>query len=289
MYWRFLASKFAEFAPAGPMTVSVKAMNDYPAEFYDALHRGTPGDLEYYERHCAQASSVLELGCGSGRVLSALSAPQRSCTGIDIHSGLLDLARSGLANAPNTKVIEQDMLQLSLDTRFERILLPFCGVYCVESQVDLDRLFAGVANHLEPGGIFILDTYNADLFHQDDDEPDHEQTPHEHDEIEVQGVTYQVFEQSRWDRSRQRILVSYLHAATDPDAAKDAGLADEVVAELLHHYWLSSQLDASAKRVGMTRCDAFGDFEGSTWAPDSPWNIFHFSLDGQAPSTQERA
>lgn len=253
-------------------------MNEYPAEFYDALHRGTPGDLEHYQDHCAQASQLLELGCGSGRVLAALAAPSRECTGIDIHPGLLDLAREALADAPNTRVLNQDMLALSLDSKFDRILLPFCGLYCVEGQEDLDRLFAGVARHLSPEGQFILDTYNADLFHQDSDEPDEEQVPHEHGEISVREVSYQVYEQSRWDRSQQRILVSYLHAASDPNAAKDAGLADEVVAELVHRYWLSSQIEESAKRAGLTRCLALGDFEGSAWAPDSPWNIFHFKL-----------
>lgn len=252
-------------------------MHDYPAEFYDALHRGTPGDLEHYQRHCAQASTLLELGCGSGRVLAALAAPSRICTGIDIHPGLLALAQRRLKDTANTQLLEQDMLDLSLQTRFDRVLLPFCGVYCIETITQLDRLFAGVAAHLTPGGTFILDTYNADLFHQDDDEPDQEQVPHEHDEIEVRGVTYQVFEQSRWDRSQQRILVSYLHAASDPNAAKDAGLADEVVAELLHRYWLSHQLEESAARAGLIRSEAFGDFEGAQWAPDSPWNIFHFS------------
>lgn len=253
-------------------------MHDYPAEFYDALHRGSPGDLEYYKGSCALASSLLELGCGSGRVLAALSAPDRECTGIDIHPGLLELARNKFAKTPNTRVLAQNMLELSLDTSFDRILLPFCGVYCIETLPDLDRLFIGVAKHLNPDGIFILDTYNAELFHLDEDEPDQEQEPHEHERVNVRGVSYRVFEQSRWDRGQQRILVSYLHAATDPNAARDAGLPDEVVAELLHRYWLRDQLDASAKRAGLARCDAFGDFEGSAWSKDSPWNVFHFAL-----------
>lgn len=270
--------KTPEFAPTAPGKVSVNPMNEYPAEFYDALHRGTPGDLEHYQSHCAQSSKLLELGCGSGRVLTALSAPSRSCTGVDIHPGLLKLAHERLTAAPNTQLLAQDMLTLSLNAEFDRILLPFCGLYCIETPEELDRLFRGVAAHLSPEGRFILDTYNADLFHQDDDEPDQEQVPHEHGEIQVRGVTYQVFEQSRWDRTSQQILVSYLHAATDADAARDAGLADEVVAELLHRYWLSEQVEESARQAGLTRDLAFGDFQGSPWAPDSPWNIFHYRL-----------
>lgn len=250
---------------------------DYPAEFYVALHQGTPGDLAYYQGQCPAHATVLELGCGDGRVLAALAASGRRCVGIDIHPGLLALAREQLKDAPNTELIEQDMLQLELDERFDRILLPFCGVYCVETQDELDALFSGVKAHLAPEGIFILDTYNAELFHADIDEPDEEQVPHEHEAIRVRDVEFQVFEQSRWDRSQQRILVSYLHAAVDADAAIAAELPDELVAELTHRYWLRAQLEASAQKAGLVLCQAQGDFEGSTWEPGCPWNVFHFA------------
>lgn len=253
-------------------------MNEYPAEFYEALHTGTPGDLDYYRRQCESSASVLELGCGNGRVLQALASPKRACVGIDIHPGLLELAKARLKSAPGVSLQVQDMLALQLDQRFERIILPFCGVYCVETSPDLDRLFAGVAEHLAPGGQFILDTYSAETFHADDDEPDEEQVPHEHGAITVRGVEFQVYEQSRWDRSQQRILVSYLHAAQDADAATAAGLPDEVVAELSHHYWLASQLKASAQKAGLTLAAAYGDFEQSPWEEGCPWNLFHFEL-----------
>lgn len=252
-------------------------VSEYPEEFYEALHQGTPGDLAYYQSQCPETSSILELGCGNGRVLEALATPSRHCVGVDIHHGLLSLAESRLKNAPNTALLAQDMLDLSLNQSFDRILLPFCGIYCVESGEDLDRLFAGVKAHLAPKGQFILDTYNAETFHQDQDEPDDEQVPHDHGSINVRDVEFQVFEQSRWDRSRQTILVSYLHAALDADAAAAAGLADEVVAELAHHYWLTEQLKTSAARAGLALRNAFADFHQSPWDPEAPWNVFHFA------------
>lgn len=249
-------------------------MQDYPAAFYDALHQGTPGDLEHYRHHCPPTSSVLELGCGSGRVLAALDECAARRVGVDLHPGLLARARKALGEA--VELHEQDMLALELDERFDRILLPFCGIYCVESLRGLEQLFSGVKAHLRPEGSFIVDSYNAELFHSQDDEANDEQDPHEHGLIEVNGVEYRVFEQSRWDRRQQQILVSYLHAAVDPDAARAAGLEDEVIADLPHHYWLKSQLEDAARKAGLELAKAWGSFDDDRWEPASPWNVFHF-------------
>ena len=53
------------------------------AELYALTHRGTAGDVGFYRRACAGASSVLELGCGSGRLLKRLARPGRQLVGLD--------------------------------------------------------------------------------------------------------------------------------------------------------------------------------------------------------------
>ena len=68
-----------------------------PAELYARLHRGNPGDLDFYRRACAGASSVLELGCGHGRVLRAIATPETHLVGVDLDPELLALARRGCA------------------------------------------------------------------------------------------------------------------------------------------------------------------------------------------------
>ena len=45
----------------------------YPARLYVAVHEGNPGDVAFYRRCCADAGSVLELGCGDARVLAELA------------------------------------------------------------------------------------------------------------------------------------------------------------------------------------------------------------------------
>ncbi len=56
--------------------------NPYPPALYAELHVGNPGDLAFYREHCVGASSILELGCGYGRVMTACGiATVGACAG----------------------------------------------------------------------------------------------------------------------------------------------------------------------------------------------------------------
>src|SRR5688572_29368088 len=123
----------------------------YPAELYVALHSGTPGDAAFYRRVCRDARSVLDLGCGNGRILWGLRRPGRSLVGLDRDREMLQLARrhaatdgrsalpSGsavagfrggergkrLGSAPTW--VQADMAAFALGRRFDAIILPFSG------------------------------------------------------------------------------------------------------------------------------------------------------------------
>src|SRR5690348_4545115 len=77
------------------------ALLDRFAPFYDLEYGAYDADLDLYRHFAAQAAvgpgqptRVLELGCGSGRVLQALAAAGHDCTGIDAAPALLARARA---------------------------------------------------------------------------------------------------------------------------------------------------------------------------------------------------
>ncbi len=224
----------------------------YPASFYAALHTGTDGDLAFYADACAGASSVLELGCGEGRVLAALDeVPYRA--GLDLHEGLLKAARARLG--PGVDLYPQDMRSFALDRRFERIVLPFSGVYCMLDDDDLAACFGQVRAHLEPGGVFILDAYRADGFHADC-EPDDvgEEDWSELTVLEVEGKPYTVFERSRWNPDTQRIDVTYRHVPLSERSAPVDGVIEQ-------RYLLQHQLVRHLADAGLPRVEVFGGFD----------------------------
>ncbi len=223
----------------------------YPAPFYAALHTGTDGDLAFYARACASVSSVLELGCGDGRVLAALEVPERH--GLDLHDGLLEAAALRLGDGVHLHRL--DMRTFDLGRRFDRVVLPFSGVYCLLSDDDLAACLARVHAHLEPGGAFVLDAYRADTFHaQSEPEDVGDEDWNELAAVEVDGVPYAVFERSHWNPDTQRIDVSYRYINA-------AGPAKPVDGTIEQRYLLQHQLVGHLEDAGFGNLELFGGFD----------------------------
>lgn len=127
------------------------------ARFYDALERDPVGRVaavrDAIERHCPSAASVLELGCGTGAILSALDdLPDR--TGVDRSPEMLSIARERDRGAT---LVQSDMTTYRAGRRFDLVLCVFDTLNHLVSADGWSAVFARSAEHLELGGIFHLD------------------------------------------------------------------------------------------------------------------------------------
>lgn len=160
------------------------------ARLYALIHRGNPGDVEFYVDACAGARRVLELGCGEGRVLEALLAgTEAALVGLDLDAGALAeaLERPSVAeaSASGRLTLQQgDMRQLDLEGAFDRIIIPYNGLYTLQSLEGVRRCLSAAAAHLSPGGLLIFDGYavdddaaDAELFVDPPDPADAEEDP----------------------------------------------------------------------------------------------------------------
>ena len=147
---------------------------DY-AEYYDFV---TPfwDDIPFYLEYAQRAGSpVLELACGTGRVLIPLAEAGLGMYGVDISENMLSLCQrkaveKGLAD--EISLLQADMTGFDLprkDFAFAYIALrSFMHLY---TQVDQLACLHRVREHLRPGGYFIIDIY-APLFEQLAQPPD---------------------------------------------------------------------------------------------------------------------
>lgn len=244
----------------------------YPPEFYAALHTGTPGDVLFYQRWCDPSSRILELGSGYGRILVALARPGRELVGLEREPGMMPLAAERIAALPENvaagvSLVPGDMRSFGFGTRFDRILLPHSGLFCLRDEQSVLACFTRVAEHLEPDGLFIGDTYCADGFHADasrEDGADEDVVPLTR--IEVEGRSYDVFEHSRWIPHRQRIEVTYIHRPVEG--------GPPVEARIEHRYWLAPQLESLIEAAGLELLRLDGDFEGTPFDEDSEIMVF---------------
>ena len=206
------------------MASSASSELSYPADLYAALHRGLPGDVDFYLRACSGGHSVLELGCGYGRVLTALALAGHQVVGLERDPELAARAREAVRGAGG-RVVDGDMTNFSLGERFDRIIIPFNGLYCLLDADEVASCFRAAAAHLAPGGLFIFDGWAADSFHAeaspDDMSGDHLEPV---GMVNARGRVYDVFERSEWARDAQRIDARYLYVARDGSPALEFAL-----------------------------------------------------------------
>lgn len=130
---------------------------------YDRWTRRDRADLGTYLRAARQLGGpVLELGCGSGRVLLALLRAGLDVVGVDTSPAMLDLAREAVARelparCHAAELVAADVRTLDLGTTFPLVLLPATTICLFPTAVDRRALFAAVARHLAPGGRFLFD------------------------------------------------------------------------------------------------------------------------------------
>ena len=95
--------------------------------------------------------SVLDAGCGTGRVAAELARRGVAAVGVDSDPEMIDAAR---AKSPDLRWILSDLAELALPDRFDAVVL----AGNVVPYVDADRRAAAVtacARHLAPGGVLI--------------------------------------------------------------------------------------------------------------------------------------
>lgn len=96
------------------------------AELYELRTQGIDKDRHAIETLIPPTHHVLEVGCGTGRILKWLvERGQQSITGIELRHDLLQLARTKLAHARHVELLEQDLLQYQSEHGFDSILFAF--------------------------------------------------------------------------------------------------------------------------------------------------------------------
>jgi SAM-dependent methyltransferase len=133
------------------------------ARFYDAAYAVVPGlgtDAGFYRALAREgAGPVLELGCGTGRVLLQIAADGFPCTGLDASRHMLDALRAKSA-FPNLRLVHAPMQRFDLGgDRFGLVYAAFRvfqHLYTVEDQL---ACLACVRRHLAPGGRLAFDVF----------------------------------------------------------------------------------------------------------------------------------
>ena len=97
---------------------------------------------------------VLDLGCGTGTLTNELVSLGYDAFGVDSSAEMLSLAKE---KYPDILFINQDMRELDLYGTCGAAVSSLDCLNYITEESDMERVFALVANFLDPGGAFIFD------------------------------------------------------------------------------------------------------------------------------------
>ncbi len=233
------------------------------ALLYVAVHEGTPGDLEHYSRVCDGQSSVLELGCGDGRVLAGVmqrtSRRPRRIVGLERHPGMIALAVETLTG--QAQIVSGDMARFELNDTFDRVLIPYSSFWCLRSDAKVTCLEC-IAKHLAQGGQLHFDVYDAEELCN---EVDGGGAGPIVDELEplttvvVEDAEFDVFEQNRTWVAEQR-----LEAIFEYRAHSSGEVCSRQVIE--HHYLSCRELTQLLSEAGFEPPAVLAERDGQLFA-----------------------
>jgi SAM-dependent methyltransferase len=242
---------------------------------YDSvtLYRSRP-DVEFYVEEARSAEGkVLELGCGTGRILIPVARLGREITGVDSSPRMLAQCRVRLEGEPsevrnNVALVQADMRDLDIGARFSLIMIPFRPIQHLIAVSDQIATLQAIHRHLEPGGRLVFDVFNPKMEYLIQD-----RTAEREDTAEVALPDNRTFRRTGRvaaahivDQYSEAELIYYVRGAD--------GATQRLVHGFLMRWYWRYELEHLLARCNFRVKAVFGDFNRSPLTDASPEMIF---------------
>ena len=130
------------------------------SEFYSMEMDGFEDDINFYNRLLPTKCSILELGCGTGRIASKISSKERNVVGVDISLHRLKKAEEKML--PYSRFICMDIRQLAFTSLFDQILIPYNTINLLVEKNQIISCLKECSSTLAGSGRLYLQLYIPD-------------------------------------------------------------------------------------------------------------------------------
>jgi SAM-dependent methyltransferase len=136
------------------------------AREYDAALAGTPLleiDLQFAERFFTAPGRLVDLGCGTGRLLFHFAPRGFACVGVDLSEAMLDIVRAkAKQQAVDVECLQANLVELDElpAASFDYAACLFSTLGMIRGRENRRRFLGHVRRILKPGGVFVLHAHN---------------------------------------------------------------------------------------------------------------------------------
>ncbi len=249
------------------------AFPDLPAIYDSVPAYVTRHDVQFYVEEARDAGNVLEVGCGTGRILLPIARSGRSIDGLDASRKMLERCRTKLLAEPDAirdrvTLHRGDARSFDLGRQFDLVTAPFRVVQHLTTIDDQLAFLESAARHLAPGGRLVFDVFNpnfAALVSADGTE--REDTPEtslpDGRSLRRAGRVSRV----RWiDQVSEIELIYYV-------SREPGGNTERLVQSFEMRWFLRAELVHLLARGGFRVCSIYGDFDRAALTDTSPEQI----------------
>jgi len=248
------------------------------AKYYD-YDPTDHGDIGLYQSILtSRESKILELGCGTGRVLVPLVDHCSYIHGIDLSEAMLAVCRKKLhaLGVSKKRAIVQsgDITNLNLGRTFDLITAPFNVFQNLETDEEIDGFFQTVEKHMAPDATCILTAFRPSL----DREALAEQWVCDEEilswETPVEGGRVACYERRKGINPERQV------AYTDEIYRRYKGekLEDEGVLNLLMRYYYPDEFVEMIESHGFQVVDRWGGYAGEAYG-EGPELVVQFGVE----------
>lgn len=103
-----------------------------------------------------EATSVLDVACGTGNHLATLAKHFDTADGVELSAGMCEVAAAKL---PESTITEADMRDFDLGRRYDAITCMCYSIAYATSVAELKTVLSRMAAHLNPGGVVIIEPW----------------------------------------------------------------------------------------------------------------------------------
>lgn len=131
-----------------------RVLDESAAKYYDHVAVGLDGDVSFYVEEASMVGGqVLELGCGTGRVLIPVAEAGVSVVGLDNSPSMLEALRMKSESITDEarmriRLVEDDMRTFALDCKFDLIIIPYRSLLHLSAVEDQRKALLNIHNHL---------------------------------------------------------------------------------------------------------------------------------------------